>query len=132
MTTPQDDDLQDCLAFQPKPQPQPKPKRPKLTENINSRLSTGKASVPTTAPRKPVPEIPDTVPVKAPLPPRPKWFGKKPLPPIPGHLLFKLDDLTRSRAASERLVQQIQRVYPDKSPKWCAEKALWDLRRDRY
>ncbi|MBD2258881.1 hypothetical protein [Pseudanabaena sp. FACHB-2040] len=50
---------------------------------------------------------------------------------IPTSLLFKLDRYTYNRKLSERLVRQVAEKNPGKSGQWCAEKALWDLERDR-
>jgi hypothetical protein len=47
-------------------------------------------------------------------------------------MLLKLDRYTHSRETSERLVRQVAGNNPGKSGQWCAEKALWDLERDRY
>ncbi len=35
------------------------------------------------------------------------------------------------KQAAKRLIQQVQRSHPDRSRDWCADKALFDLERDR-
>jgi hypothetical protein len=35
------------------------------------------------------------------------------------------------KAASARLIEQLRRKHPDRSRDWCADKALFDLERDR-
>ncbi|QQE67287.1 hypothetical protein GFS31_40000 [Leptolyngbya sp. BL0902] len=42
-----------------------------------------------------------------------------------------MDRYTYNRATSERLVRQVAASNPGKTGAWCAEKALWDLERDR-
>ncbi|MBD2259907.1 hypothetical protein [Pseudanabaena sp. FACHB-2040] len=77
----------------------------------------------------PIAAVAATVP---PPPPRPVWYVEPPPPfEIPASLLYKIDRYTHERAGSERLVQAVRGKNPDKSGKWCAEKALWDLERDR-
>lgn len=51
---------------------------------------------------------------------------------IPAGLIAKLDSYTYNRETSYRLVCQVAENNPGKSPQWCAEKALWDLERDRH
>lgn len=121
-----------------KPQPRSPRSLPKSTGNLNARLSKGQGRMPSNRAPSPPPrtEIPDSVPVKAPPPPRPAWArSPAPIPSsesIPVRLLMQLDDLTHDRAVSERLVWQAQSRYPDQSVIWCAEKAIWDLERDRF
>lgn len=50
---------------------------------------------------------------------------------IPVALLSKMDRYTYNRDTSERLVRQVAASHPGKTGAWCAEKALWDLERDR-
>lgn len=50
---------------------------------------------------------------------------------IPASLLYKMDTYTYDRALSERLVRRVAEMNPGKDGQWCAEKALWDLERDR-
>lgn len=51
---------------------------------------------------------------------------------IPPGLIAKLNGYTYNPETSYRLVCQVAEKNPGKSPQWCAEKALWDLERDRY
>lgn len=50
---------------------------------------------------------------------------------IPPRLMKELDRLTRDRRLSERLVERIAFNHPDRSQRWCVEKAIYDLQRDR-
>ena len=50
----------------------------------------------------------------------------------PTQLMRKLDRLTRDRRTSERLVQKVAYQYPDRSMRWCVEKAIFDIERDRW
>lgn len=43
----------------------------------------------------------------------------------------RLDRLTRDRRVSERLIERIEFNHPDRSKRWCVEKAIYDLQRDR-
>jgi len=43
----------------------------------------------------------------------------------------KLHSLTHSRHASRRLVIGVSRLHPEKSERWCVEKAVYDIERDR-
>lgn len=42
-----------------------------------------------------------------------------------------LDALTRNSDTSRRLVAHIRALNPDKNLEWCAEKAIYDIERDR-
>lgn len=42
-----------------------------------------------------------------------------------------LDRLTRDRRLSERLVERIAFNHPNRDRRWCVEKAIYDLQRDR-
>ncbi|MBE7381703.1 MAG: hypothetical protein F6J95_009875 [Leptolyngbya sp. SIO1E4] len=50
---------------------------------------------------------------------------------IPAHLMRKLDRLTRDRRLSERLIERIEFNNPGRSRRWCVEKAIYDIQRDR-
>jgi hypothetical protein len=43
----------------------------------------------------------------------------------------QLDRLTRDRRVSERLIENIAFNNPGKSKRWCVEKAIYDIQRDR-
>ncbi|MGB3203270.1 MAG: hypothetical protein WBA99_20355 [Nodosilinea sp.] len=45
---------------------------------------------------------------------------------------MKLDRYTYDRDISNRLVMNVAKKNPDKDGAWCAEKALWDIERDRH
>ncbi|MEO0538380.1 MAG: hypothetical protein AAF215_31520 [Cyanobacteria bacterium P01_A01_bin.123] len=45
--------------------------------------------------------------------------------------IARLDSLTRDRATSVRLVRQVKQRNHGRSNNWCAEKAIYDLERDR-
>jgi hypothetical protein len=68
------------------------------------------------------PAVPQSVPFSSPTPPA---FS------IPATILSKMDRYTYNRDTSERLVRQVAASNPGKTGVWCAEKALWDLERDR-
>lgn len=51
---------------------------------------------------------------------------------IPAHLLDRLDHLTHDSDVSKRLVKKVAERNPLKDGAWCAEKAIWELERDRY
>jgi hypothetical protein len=46
--------------------------------------------------------------------------------------LQELVDLCGSRVIAKRLVSGIQYNNPNRSFRWCCDKAIWDLKRDRY
>lgn len=50
---------------------------------------------------------------------------------IPNHLMRELDRLTRDRRVSERLIERIAFDHPGRSKRWCVEKAIYDIQRDR-
>ena len=43
----------------------------------------------------------------------------------------RLDELTRNPETSARLVEHARARNPDRSLKWCMEKAIYDIERDR-
>ncbi|MEM6837679.1 MAG: hypothetical protein AAF609_12585 [Cyanobacteria bacterium P01_C01_bin.120] len=47
-------------------------------------------------------------------------------------LILKLDQLTKDRATSERLIDRAVLRYPERSKQWCVEKVIFDLKRDRH
>lgn len=50
---------------------------------------------------------------------------------VPPRLMNKLDSLTRDRRVSERLIERIAFNHPRRSKRWCVEKAIYDIQRDR-
>lgn len=50
---------------------------------------------------------------------------------VPPRLMGELHRLTHDRRVSERLIERIAFNYPNRSRRWCVEKAIYDLRRDR-
>lgn len=50
----------------------------------------------------------------------------------PIRLILKLDQLTRDRETSERLIDRAALRYPERSKQWCVEKVIFDLERDRH
>jgi hypothetical protein len=44
---------------------------------------------------------------------------------------YRLDTLTHNSETSQRLVERLQQRHPEKSLKWCVEKAICDIERDR-
>lgn len=50
---------------------------------------------------------------------------------VPPRLMGELDRLTRDRRVSERLIERIQFNHPGRSRRWCVEKAIYDIQRDR-
>ena len=50
---------------------------------------------------------------------------------IPSHLMRELDRLTKDRRVSERLIERIEFNNPGRSRRWCVEKAIYDIQRDR-
>lgn len=92
----------------------------------------------TVPPPPPPPSIHSKLnPVKpAPAPVVPVQWGPTPLPQkegidVPTRVLVKLDSYTYDRAISTRLVMNVAQKHPDRDGTWCAEKALWDIERDR-
>ncbi|MGG6237218.1 hypothetical protein ACQ4N7_01155 [Nodosilinea sp. AN01ver1] len=59
---------------------------------------------------------------------------KRPATPvhIPLWEIARLDKYTGNRAASERLVRAVSVANPTRDAKWCADKAIHDLERDRH
>lgn len=49
----------------------------------------------------------------------------------PRYLISRLDRLTRDRRVSERLIERVEFNHPGKSRRWCIEKAIYDIERDR-
>lgn len=57
---------------------------------------------------------------------------RRPVSPASRSPTFKrLNELTRNREITERLIQHAAQRHPDKTPEWCIEKAIYDLERDR-
>ncbi len=57
---------------------------------------------------------------------------RHPISPASHSPTFKrLNELTRNREIAERLIQHVAQRHPDKTAEWCAEKAIYDLERDR-
>ncbi|MDB9525456.1 hypothetical protein PN498_05615 [Oscillatoria sp. CS-180] len=50
---------------------------------------------------------------------------------VPGHLMGRLDRLTKDRRVSERLIERVEFNHPERSKRWCIEKAIYDIQRDR-
>ena len=61
------------------------------------------------------------------LPPRPRFARAVAAP----RLMARLDALTYNRELSERLIAQNLEKNPGRSPDWAADKAIWDIERDR-
>lgn len=108
---------------------QPKPKgtvRPQPSASVVSGTVAARSKTPprraTKATSSPPPSVPRSVSFSSAAPPA---FS------IPATILSKMDRYTYNRATSERLVRQVAASNPGKTGAWCAEKALWDLERDR-
>lgn len=50
---------------------------------------------------------------------------------VPGNLMRRLDRLTKDRRVSERLIERVEFNHPGRSKRWCVEKAIYDIQRDR-
>jgi hypothetical protein len=50
---------------------------------------------------------------------------------VPPRLMNQLHSLTRDRRVSERLIERISFNHPHRSKRWCVEKAIYDIQRDR-
>ncbi len=50
---------------------------------------------------------------------------------VPPRLMNELHRLTRDQRLSERLIARIAFNHPQRSRRWCVEKAIYDLQRDR-
>lgn len=50
---------------------------------------------------------------------------------ISPRLMRELDRLTRDHRASLRLIERIESNNPGRSRRWCIEKAIYDIQRDR-
>jgi hypothetical protein len=50
---------------------------------------------------------------------------------VPSRLMNQLHRLTRDRRVSERLIERIAFNNPGRSRRWCVEKAIYDIQRDR-
>lgn len=90
-------------------------------------------------PAEPTPASPEPLAEPTHPPLIPDHFTPPPRPPIerklrkPTQYYPKLERLLRGdREAADRLVQNLLIAYPDKSERWCYEKAIHDLERDRY
>ena len=51
--------------------------------------------------------------------------------PASGATKQRLDSLTKDRRVSDRLVQRLLLMNPERSEQWAYEKAIYDLERDR-
>jgi hypothetical protein len=51
---------------------------------------------------------------------------------VPPRLMNQLHSLTRDRRVSERLIERISFNHPHRSKRWCVEKAIYDIQRDRH
>lgn len=50
---------------------------------------------------------------------------------VPPRLMNELHRLTRDQRLSARLIERIAFNNPERSRRWCVEKAIYDLQRDR-
>lgn len=50
---------------------------------------------------------------------------------VPDNLMRRLDRLTKDRRVSERLIERNAFNHPGRSKRWCVEKAIYDIQRDR-
>ena len=50
---------------------------------------------------------------------------------VPDSLMRRLDRLTKDRRVSERLIERVEFNHPGRSRRWCVEKAIYDIQRDR-
>jgi hypothetical protein len=50
---------------------------------------------------------------------------------VPDKLMRRLDRLTKDRRVSERLIERNAFNNPGRSKRWCVEKAIYDIQRDR-
>ncbi|MGF1460275.1 MAG: hypothetical protein ACFBSG_14775 [Leptolyngbyaceae cyanobacterium] len=50
---------------------------------------------------------------------------------VPEGLMRRLDRLTKDRRVSQRLIERVELNHPGRSKRWCVEKAIYDLQRDR-
>ncbi len=66
-----------------------------------------------------------------PPPKQPKFKQRKWFTGVSPELESRLVFLTGSKASAYRLVDGLKRKHPHRSEKWCYEKALRDLERDR-
>lgn len=64
---------------------------------------------------------------KQPKQAKPKQIKKD----FPAKEFYRLDELTHNADTSRRLVEHVQQRHPDRSLKWCVEKAIYDIERDR-
>ncbi|MEM1311647.1 MAG: hypothetical protein AAGF98_19465 [Cyanobacteria bacterium P01_H01_bin.153] len=62
---------------------------------------------------------------------RQRGLGRSTATAVPESLMRRLDRLTRDRRVSERLIERIEFNHPGRSRRWCVEKAIYDLQRDR-
>jgi hypothetical protein len=63
--------------------------------------------------------------------PRSAWLEPKQNKELPTALVLRLDELTHNADTSQRLIAHMRQLHPDRSLKWCAEKAIYDIERDR-
>lgn len=117
-----------------RPRPQLQPQSPPSGINmVGGKLVYRRSPVPAAKSAPPAAAAKPTPPPAPSIIPLPK-MSQVPPPSlnIPVALLAKLDRYTYNRSTSERLVRQAAECNPGKSGQWCAEKALWDLERDRH
>ena len=60
--------------------------------------------------------------------PRP---SKRVVPTYPTDAFYRLNELTHNTAIAERLIVQVREKNPTQDYRWCIEKAIYDLERDR-
>ena len=77
-----------------------------------------------------------TPPAGAMRPPKRRFGSGATARPVMGNNAWprsfhKLNELTRDRSTSERLIRHISQLHPGRSADWCIEKAVYDIERDR-
>lgn len=63
--------------------------------------------------------------------PKSNWFNRaaEEAHQLPG--FNRLNGLTRNVETSERMIEYVATRHPEKDQRWCIEKAIYDLERDR-
>lgn len=117
----------DAVSWKTTPTP---PAEPSTTIEFEASPSASPSASSQANPNQPPP--PSIMPLpKTSTRPRPIELPRMTLD-VPTALLLRLDRYTYDREISNRLVLKVAHNNPGKNGRWCAEKALWDIERDRY
>ncbi len=94
-----------------------KPPRPSVQRESVPRLSSGRPAYQSRARRKKAAKVQQVEPAR---------ISRRETAAF-----YRLKELTHNRDVAERLIDQVQVCNPRRDRRWCTEKAIWDIERDR-